>query len=225
MISISPFEVVHSPCLRAALARLLGECKCAEALRRPVWDFAVGIGQLRETGISGKVLRLLIDDGYVEHRVETTPRAGGARRFRLPVRPAWNWRSNFVLTARGEELALEILGDSDHSWANNRDAASEGRAPGNREKPCWDAGVRELRYRCQVIKRFRRAAPNQEYLLQALQELDWPLRIDDPLPKDREVDSSERLRETAKSLNRGQSPHLIRFRVEATGQGIRWEAD
>jgi hypothetical protein len=96
--------------------------------------------------------------------------------------------------------------------------------PAGGERPEWGPTLRELRYRGRLVKRFRRAAPNQEGVLNTFEELGWPARVDDPLPPERGTDPAERLRETVKSLNRGQQGPLLLFRIEPDQRGVRWAA-
>jgi hypothetical protein len=66
-------------------------------------------------------------------------------------------------------------------------------------------------------------ARNQELVLTAFQELDWPESIDDPLPPDHNVDPKQRLQATIKSLNRNQLTPLIRCHGNGNGQQVYWE--
>jgi len=208
---------VQEPSVRAAFARLLGEFECAASLARTVWDFALGLPRLRQTGLSDACLRALIAAGHVEHRVEQTPRARH-RRFRAAASAHWHKRSRFVLTAGGAGLARQLL---QQGMLGLLEGVGPVGAAGN-GTPYWDAAVRDLWYRHCLVKHFRREAPNQGHLLDAFQELGWPLRMDDPLPRHAGVDSRDRLRDTVKSLNRCQAPLVVHFEVEVTGLGVRW---
>jgi hypothetical protein len=86
--------------------------------------------------------------------------------------------------------------------------------------PVWNADRLELMLRGQVVRRlrYRGRARNVVRILDTFQELEWPDRIDDPLPGGAD---SERLRDTIKSLNRGLIG--LRFRADGTGYGIVWE--
>ncbi len=88
--------------------------------------------------------------------------------------------------------------------------------------PKWDSDRRELSLDGVILKHFRRAAPNQERLLQAFEEDGWPHEIDDPLPRTNGVLPGERLRETIKRLNRSVAPRLIRFGGDGSGQRVVW---
>ena len=79
--------------------------------------------------------------------------------------------------------------------------------------PVWDATARILRFRDAECKRFKRTAPDQEKLLAAFQEEEWPDAIDDPLPPGK-------LATTVESLN-DRLQH-IRFSLNGAGTGVCW---
>ena len=86
--------------------------------------------------------------------------------------------------------------------------------------PVWDAGAGELRYRGQVVKRFRNAGSNQRCVLDAFQRLGWPRHILDPLPANRGINSKQRLHDTIKNLNRcHESECLIFYGLDAGHAG------
>ena len=89
-------------------------------------------------------------------------------------------------------------------------------------RPHWDRFQHELRLGRVIVKRFRRPAPNQELILAAFEEQDWPERIDDPLPVSLEVDPRQRLHETIKSLNQCVASAALQFGGDGTGLGVRW---
>jgi hypothetical protein len=90
--------------------------------------------------------------------------------------------------------------------------------------PVWDAECRRLSFDGRLVKWFRQPADNQVRILSAFQELDWPRRIDDPLPGEHGVDPRQRLREAIKSLNGCQEGgQVLRFRGDGTGEGVTWE--
>ncbi len=72
------------------------------------------------------------------------------------------------------------------------------------------------------MKEFRQRAENQVLILAALEELSWPRRIDDPLPRRAGVDPKQRLREVVRALNRRQRNALITFAADGTGTGVVW---
>lgn len=89
-------------------------------------------------------------------------------------------------------------------------------------RPTWDVDRRELRLGGVVLKRFRRAADNQMLVLDVFQEEGWPHQIDDPLPRDGDVDPKARLKETVKSLNEQIKDHAIIFGVSHHGERATW---
>ena len=82
------------------------------------------------------------------------------------------------------------------------------------QRPSWDKNLRELRLGSEVCKRFKTRADNQEKVLQAFHEENWPLRIDDPLPPGK-------LHHTVYQLNK--TIKLIEFSSDGLGEGICWE--
>src|SRR5262245_20276836 len=53
--------------------------------------------------------------------------------------------------------------------------------PPSPAKPCWDSGERKLWFKGRLCRKFTKAAPYQQTILQSFEELGWPQRIDDPL--------------------------------------------
>lgn len=88
--------------------------------------------------------------------------------------------------------------------------------------PHWDSVQRQLRLGEQLIKWFRRPAPNQELILTVFQEEGWPRSVLNPLRPDPLVDAKQRLHDTIKSLNRSQLNRLIVFGGDGTGKSIFW---
>lgn len=86
--------------------------------------------------------------------------------------------------------------------------------------PNWNRARSTLNFGKEVSKYIRRLgnATNVVRILDALQELGWPERIDDPLPNGPD---GQRLHETIRSLNTGLK--FIRFRADGTGEGLIWE--
>jgi hypothetical protein len=89
--------------------------------------------------------------------------------------------------------------------------------------PTWDRDRQELRWGDKIVKQFKVPSPNQETILAAFAEEQWPPRIDDPLTPQLEQDPKRRLHDTINTLNRNQKNPLIRFFGDGSGQGVRWE--
>jgi hypothetical protein len=90
-------------------------------------------------------------------------------------------------------------------------------------KPTWDRDLQQLRLGNVIVKQFKVPAANQEAILAAFQEEDWPVRIDDPLSPKSDQDPKRRLHDTINSLNRNRRRPLLRFVGDGSGQGVRWE--
>jgi len=89
--------------------------------------------------------------------------------------------------------------------------------------PIWEARTRELRVGGLLVKQFRVPASNQEYVLSAFQEEDWPPCIDDPLPMKSEISPKRRLHNVINRLNGRQVVPVLRFHGTGNGEGIAWE--
>ena len=197
-----------APHLRTALHLLLQAWDHARQSRRDVWNFAVEIADLRATGLARSDLRWLISMRYVQHAIEESPLGAERRVFGRVGTLVFRDRSCFVLTEEGARFArtLEAGASSDVAQA-----------------PFYDKDRRELRVGSRLVKAFRQPAPAQHTILSAFQELRWPARIDDPLPREPDQEPKLRLREAIKRLNRHQQHRVIRFRADGEGKGILWE--
>jgi hypothetical protein len=193
----------------------------ALVLQRSVWDFAVEIAVLRRRGLSNSALRCLVCQGLIEHRAEVDTPDEEIRRFVRAGILTFSRRTCFVLTQIGMEFtsATHIRPSPDLLPLTLSASA------GVPLVPEWDKERQELRVDGLVVKQFKVRAPNQETILAAFQEEDWPPRIDDPLPPrvPLEQDSKRRLHDTIINLNRHHKNQLIRFTGDGTGEGVRWE--
>jgi hypothetical protein len=93
---------------------------------------------------------------------------------------------------------------------------------GGRQSVFFDSELCELWVHGTLVKRLDRRATSQIRILTALQEDDWPNRVDDPL-RPNGGDEKARLRSVIHCLNTRQRPFSIRFFADGSGQGIRWE--
>jgi hypothetical protein len=217
-----------------ALALLLEAHEYAGELDRDAWEFAVEIDCLHKAGLTNSDIRWLVGKQLAEHAHEMTTVEDASRRFRRIVSLKLTSSSCFVLTAAGVSFAQTVCRSTAISAATASVSASEqslpvesrpDRSPPNHvpNVPKWDPDRRELRLGHQVVKQFRAPAMNQQTILAAFEEENWPPRIDDPLPPDPELEPKRRLHATINSLNGRQKNALIRFVGDGTGEGIRWE--
>ena len=191
----------------------------ALALKRSVWDFAVEIAVLRRRGLTHSALRCLVCQGLIEHRAELDTPDEEIRRFVRAGILTFSRRTCFVLTQIGMEFtsATHIRPSPDLLPLTLSASA------GVPLIPEWDKERQELRVDGLVVKQFKVRAPNQETILAAFQEEDWPPRIDDPLPPQAEQDSKRRLHDTIINLNRHHRNHMIRFLGDGSGKGVKWK--
>lgn len=209
--------------LESTIVDLLEAFAYAEDTDSDRWDFAVAICCLKERGVNESDLRWLVRKGYVLHAREVTVEGDDGREFRSSGDLTFSEQTCFVLTDDGVAHAQTVIANQGASVAPiNGHGTRNGRAPQN-SVPDWDGEVRELRIDGRIVKRFKWQALNQEAVLNAFQEEDWPPRIDDPLPPHADQDSKRRLADTIKCLNAKQENRLLRFHGDGTGEGITWE--
>jgi len=150
----------------------------------------------------------------------------GNRRTSQHRRRAGRSRARRVLAGRDGRPARQRARPPASDRSVGRDAPGQAarQAAATAATPRWDAAGRTLYFGAVVVKAFRRRAPMAEILLQAFEEQGWPPRIDDPLPPLAGRRESVRLRREIYALNRRLTARLIKFGMDGTGQGIRWEA-
>lgn len=202
------------PEVREGLRSLLAAHRQAQAHGMDTWQFAVEMEELRRAGLTFTNLRALVLDGIVAHAREKTTRCG-QRVFVKEGPLTLGVRSCFRLTSIGVAIVdrevnphREKLRGSDFSPP-----------PGNlsRTVPYWDGRTFSF---ADIRVRFGRYAPFQELILSSFQELNWPIRIDDPLPGGEPARAGERLHNAVKKLNRNLRETSIVFRCEPGGKGV-----
>ena len=224
-------EACQAASLRAALVHLLNASRYAADTGRDIWDFAVDIGAIEALGVSITELRWLSCRGVVQHAWEITYRGDRQRTFRPEGDLSFGKRSCFVLSPEGVTRVCAVLAALVEPVAPQRtpcdsvppvaDPLVRGNA--DRFAPHWDSQLRELRLNGLVVKRFRVPSPNQEIILAAFEEEDWPRRVDDPLPPQPGMDPKRRLHDTIKCLNQRQINRVLRFQGDGLGRGVCWE--
>lgn len=129
--------------------------------------------------------------------------------------------SRLVLGAIHDEIFSRVR-HSDPSAAASHIAAATAQAP----RPEWRPATGELWFGAIRAKKIQNLGPavNIVKILEHFQLENWPDRIDDPLPFERQlIVAKRRLHDAVKSLNTGIIG--IRFLSDGTGRGIRWVAD
>lgn len=212
------FEILRK--LDHVLLPLLEASEYATDTDSDVWDFAISIRQLIRLGASETEMRWLVCKGFIEQGIEVTIEGDDGREFRPAGNLTFSRRTCFVLTPAGVNAAhsrSDLLRFPCESFSNHRNAENGCRVPH------WDPSSRKLLLDDRLVKRFKWPAANQEAVLCAFQEENWPERIDDPLPPQPEQDPKRRLADTIKCLNRKQVSELIHFRGDGSGEGVTWE--
>jgi hypothetical protein len=198
---------------RVALARLLQAFAYARDAGADLWDFALEVDALCQTGLTISDLRWLVAKRFAEHGQELSVYGDAHRSFRRGDGFFFDHTTCLVLTESGAEFVERIL----------RVRKPESIAIDVLLKPVWNQRRRELSFHGAVVKRYRVPAQNQQVILDAFEEEGWPERIDDPLPVRRDVDPRIRLHDAINRLNRCQTNRLLRFRGNGAGTGVAWE--
>jgi len=208
---------------RVALEMLCEAALYAQDVDRRPWDFSLEIGVLRDSGLGDSDLRWLLCKGFLEHALEVKSTGSHARRFEPTTSLSFCRNSCFVLTQSGQDLACQELNERIRAHEElELDKTLPQKSPAE-VKPYWDRDRQELRVGPHVVKQFKVPAANQEVILAAFQEENWPPRIDDPLPPHRDLEPKRRLQDTIISLNRNHKTELLRFFGDGTGQSVCWE--
>lgn len=195
---------------------LYSQYRLAELERVSPWQYALEMPRLQKRGINEESLCALLEEGLIEHRIETTKDGAKHRRFRRCQGPPWQEHSCFVLSEAGVEQALTVLREEVEKTQRQR-----AKQRGQRLVPRYDAQERELWYGKRRLARFPVYASYTTCLLEAFEAAKWTQKeIDNPLPGFDESVRASRLRGAVRNLNR--DVHAIRFQGSRGGQKLRW---
>jgi hypothetical protein len=209
-----------SPGTRAALVLLQHALDCANDARASPWDFALEIGQLYAAGLTITDLRWMVAKEFVEHADETSAHGSEHRSFTPSRGLNFLPTTCVLLTAKGAALAAR-----ENAASPDENPEANGKSyPKASPKPRWDPARRELSVAGRLVKRFHVPARNQELILSAFQEKDWPGSICDPLAAEVDIDPKTRLNDAVYRLNHKQHAHLIRFHVNGHGSSVHWSS-
>lgn len=161
----------------------------------------------------------LIYHGLVEH-LEFDPKKPMAKP--KPLQSAFPVPdSHLALTPKGVELAEKLQQNPDPPQSELPDQTALF-AP-KLLLPHYNKERRVFSWGRHILKDFHQPAQNQELILCAAEELNWPEFFDDPLPPVPGKNCKKRLHHTIQDLNRHQHPYFIHFKGDGTGTGIGWE--
>ncbi len=213
------------PRVGQSLLTLLEAHRYAIDLDVDPWGFCTRLSSLRQQGLNDTDVLWLVKAQLVEFAYDISLPGELTRQFRRSENLLFADSLCFVLTASGVEFT--------EAWLRCRQAVSPtpqvtflesaAAAAASERTPRWDRDRQELSVGDAIVKRFKAPAANQETILAAFEEEDWPPRIDDPLSPSPEVEPKRRLHDTINSLNRNQKMQLLRFFGDGSGTGIRWE--
>jgi hypothetical protein len=207
----SPFRMI--------LPLLVEAHACAPSRKDGAWEFAVEIQEFHARGVTNSQLRWLVSEELLEHRVEYTSCQSPRRRFAIPRNLSFPAKTCFLLTAQGLRLAAAGLLAAPFAAPARPGAAAHLAAD---TRPSFDARTRSLLLGRQLVKKFKVPAANQELILLAFEEEQWPSHIDDPLPPVSNIDPKKRLHDTIFRLNTHQKKQLLRFEGDGTARGVNW---
>lgn len=229
---------------RVALRLLWHAFTCALDARADLWDFALEIGKLFDTGLTISDLRWLVAKQFAMHGQESSVYGGPHRSFRRSDGFFFAHTTCAVLTPSGASFVNHFLNKPFVSPQSVPPMATAALAGGETTvvvkngsladhhrngiipvaiKPCWNDARHELTLNGTVVKRFRVPAHNQEVILGVFEEEDWPDHIDDPLPVSADIDPVTRLHDAINRLNGCQTHRLLRFSGNGTGTGVSWD--
>ena len=172
---------------RSALSLLLKASQYALDSRSDRWQFAVELSELTSAGRDAhrhsladpaRLWRARQGDHRAGRRRTVVSKLGADQLSNRYVRGAFQRRGLDPGPRVGPLAAGSRPVGRRHAPAESEQAGAI--APAH-TIPDWDATRRELRYRGQVVKRYRVPAKNQSLVLTAFQEEGWPGYIDDPL--------------------------------------------
>ena len=208
-----------------------------------LWDFALEIDRLFETGLTISDLRWLVAKRFAEHGQELSAYGAPHRSFRRGDGFFFDHATCVILTYSGTAFVNGFLREAVESLDSIQplevtslvggvtaepddglrpDHGPEGKRPVTL-RPCWHSMRRELLLNGELVKRFHVPAQNQEVILGAFEEERWPDHIDDPLPVSGDIDPRTRLHDAINRLNRCQTNRLLRFHGNGTGTGVCWK--
>jgi hypothetical protein len=190
--------------LHVALAILMQGWHDAQARRAPAAEFAVPAPSLLEAGCTENTLRYLLLERLVTHHTRAQPDRSGRRRGGALRALS---RGVFFLTEEGAAAARGIR------------AAPPASVP---PTPSWKRNSGELHYAGQRLWVCRRRTSQQRIMLDAFQCRNWAECIDDPLPADQDINSTARLQDAVKYLNRVLEAPLICFFSATAPRKVGW---
>jgi hypothetical protein len=201
---------------------LLQACWLAEEQRLPPPPGAVSWTHLRKEGVPESCVISLLYQNHVEHLKPGGVAEESAGRLVPAGSLLLTEQSRFALTEQGRSFADHFLAEVLCPENVSLDLAWNQLVLG-RFTPSYDAERRLFVWGHYLLKCFRQPSPNQETILRAAEEMDWPDWFNDPLPRAPGMSPKVRLHDTIKWLNHRQTQYLIHFKGDGSGRRLGWE--
>ncbi|HET6880343.1 MAG TPA: hypothetical protein VFI31_09320 [Pirellulales bacterium] len=197
--------------LRGVL-RLAEAAAEAEASEVDHWQYAVPVDVLRrQAGLTDADLRWLVNEGFAEHRVETTRPSAKKRSFRSSGLFSAAARVGCVLSPAGARLATKIC-----------DVISA-RGSAGFLKPEWDPATGDWTWDRALVKRLPVNADAQRKILDQCHKVEWAEEIESPFADMPPKRRSRHLSRVLNHLNNGQRDARIHFSAVKKGRCFRWQ--
>jgi hypothetical protein len=200
---IGPSDAPETTRLRSALLKSWAQVFLSGTLEKGTWPVSLSWGEVHTLGLSTEDVQSLFQAGYVEMAVEE---------MRSRVDRSTAAQRSLILTRR----SLEMVADALSRLAIGEDQPEGKAQEARKELPRWIAipgGGGELWVGQRVLKRVRHDAASQRAVLEALEQTGWPKWMRNPLLGRRGQSQKRALRETVRSLNKGQEPLRVCFHV------------
>jgi hypothetical protein len=184
----------------------------------------VSLSHFHRKGILDYILLWMRYQGHVDHCQLAGPPDHGRSLDSPQAKPWFAPRSSFWLTDRGDVFANIFLSNALVPEEDDAFEATWSRLLLGELLPSYDLEDRIFHWGAHLLKWFRQPAENQELVLCAEEELDWPKWMDDPLPRKNGKNSKIRVHNTIKDLNRHQQiADMVHFQGDGTGTRIGWQ--
>lgn len=199
------------------LERLVVAKKRAVELGIDHWEFAIEISDFLERGFTRHALRELVSYGLVTHKREIALPNLKYREFQNEAVHCFTDRTCFVITKLGQQQVQKMVQASNPHYVDSNGCPVDERRP---LKPNWIRKNRQLTLGKSLVKEFKYPAHIQFTVLDRFEQLGWPPRIINPLPKDDNICPKKRLHDAIKCLNKRKENDLVQFRGDGTGHGV-----
>jgi len=187
-------------------------------------EYAIPLTTFQRWDIDDNVLLWMLFHDHVDHlKPASLPNGQGLAPLKHVQSLILTDESCFALNDKGCAFADAFLADALLPQVESAFHAARNRLLVGMLVPAFRPEERIFTWGEHLLKHFRQPAPNQELILAAAEEQDWPEWFDDPLPPSGGRDPKLVLHNTIKDLNRRQLETLVHFKGDGSGQRVGWE--